>query len=213
MQCETPRKNMSHSGPALGFKPAKKTLTTEELQQMTTRLYDTAQKRMEKANAEHQEAIDYKLNHNAVKQRTRSAQPSSKEEDALKALYHHPMERKKTSLAKLESKYAPKPAPSRTLEEQEIEAMANRLSTHSAEHKTQMLERLTVKTYGKPGEGVKVLGKDELQASVQRQYTEAIEKKKQNMEALEAKHLFHPIKTAPVDAAVVADRLYHNRKE
>jgi hypothetical protein len=131
------------------------------------------------------------------------------EEKVVQKLYQQSVERKKITLKKLEDKFVPKPPAGKVMQAEEIDTMAERLHSQSRAHRDQMMERLTVKVYGKPGAGTRKLAASEMTESVARQYQGALEKKKEKMLKLEAMHRFQPAsKTiATEEVAAMADRL------
>ena len=187
--------------------PKHKVLGEEDQQKMMERLYTQSMKSRAKRITDYNAAVDQvvkKIQHKAP-----SGELSEKEEKAVQHLYQQSIDRKAHTMKKLVDKFAPKPPVQKSLQDDEIQAMGERLHSQSKQHHEQMMERLTQKVYGKKGEGQRKLAKAEMEESVARQYAGALAKKKENMTKLEAEHLFTPVrKTIAADEiAAMADRL------
>ena len=187
--------------------PKHKVLSQEEQDGMMERLYGLSTRNRDKRRKEYEEEVS-----NIAKRKDKkppTGELSEKEEKAIQHLYTQSMERKQYTLKKLEQKFVEKPAESKKLQPEEIDSMAERLHAQSKQHHEAMIERLTVKVYGKKGEGQRKLTKGEMDESVGRQYSGAVDKKKENMQKLEDKYLFHPPKKtiSPEEVAEMANRL------
>ncbi len=187
--------------------PKHKVLSTEQQESMMERLYGQSVRNRNKRIAEYNAAVDEMVKRKDKKPALGAL--SEKEEKQVQHLYTQSMERKNITLKKLEDKFVEKPHAAKTLQEEELTTMAERLHSQSKAHREQMLERLETKIYGKKGEGQSKLTKGQMEESVARQFKGAVEKKSENMQKLEDKYLFHPPKKT-IDAAelsAMADRL------
>lgn len=187
--------------------PKHKTLSAEEQQAMTDRLYTLSMKTQERRLREYNEDVKNIADRRYQKPATGAL--SEGEEKNVQRLYTQSMERKQYTLKKLETKFQEKPPEQKKLQQEEIDGMSERLYLSSKQHREQMIARLDQKFYGKKGDGEKKLSKADMDSSVARQYGEAREKKQENYQKLENKYLFQPPKKtiAAEDVAAMADRL------
>lgn len=187
--------------------PKHKVLSAEQQESMMERLYGQSVRSRNKRIEEYNKAVDEMVKRKDKKPAL--GELSEKEEKQVQHLYTQSMERKTYTMKKLEDKFVEKPPAAKTLQEEEIASMAERLHSQSRSHHDQMIERLEQKIYGKKGEGQRKLTKGEMEESVARQFKGALEKKNENMQKLEDKYLFHP-KKKTIDAEelkAMADRL------